>query len=306
MSKKPSIILTGGSGLLAINWFYFKQNDYTIYLGLNERKINPEGANILYFDYYSVEKIVYQLKLIRPKVVIHTAGLTSVEKCEDNPELANLINVELSRKMAIATNQLGIPFVHISTDHLFDGNTSFLNEDVPTHPINIYGRTKDLAEKIVIENNSKALIIRTNFYGWGTSYRKSFSDYIIENLKENKKIFLFEDVYYTPIFVDVLIQVIHELLDKNAVGVFNVVSDDRISKFDFGILLAKEFELDESLIIKSSINSITNLVRRPSDMSLSNQKVKKILGRDVGTVQQHLHQLHLTNSEINPHKIKLL
>jgi dTDP-4-dehydrorhamnose reductase len=113
-------------------------------------------------------------------------------------------------------------------------------------------------------------------------------------------------VYYTPIFVDVLIQVIHELLDKNAVGVFNVVSDDRISKFDFGILLAKEFELDESLIIKSSINSITNLVRRPSDMSLSNQKVKKILGRDVGTVQQHLHQLHLTNSEINPHKIKLL
>lgn len=306
MTKKPSIFLTGGSGLLAVNWFYSKLNDYTIYLGLNDRKINPHGAHVLNVDFSSVDTLVNQLELIQPSVLIHTAGLTNVEKCEDNPELAYRINVELSRKVAVATKELGIPFVHISTDHLFGGLSSCLTEDEPTHPINVYGKTKDLAEKAVLESNSKALIIRTNFYGWGTSYRKSFSDYIIENLSENKKIFLFDDVYYTPIFVDILVQVVHELLEKKASGIFHVVSDDRISKYNFGILIAKEFGFDDSLIIRSSLNSKTDLVKRPSDMSLSNQKVKNLLGRNLGTVKQHLTQLHHQVSEIKTKEIKLL
>ena len=60
----------------------------------------------------------------------------------------------------------------------------------------MYAATKVQAETRVLENYSKALIIRTNFYGWGTSYRKSFSDYIIESLRKKQLITLFDDVYY--------------------------------------------------------------------------------------------------------------
>ena len=186
MSLKPSILLTGGSGLLAVNWFFSKRNEFSVYLGLNEKKINPQDGCTINIDFSTVDSFEIQLNEIRPKLVIHTAGLTSVEKCETNPELAYKVNVDLSKVVASATKKLNIPLVHISTDHLFDGMSSMLVEDEITNAINIYCKTKAIAEKSILQINPNALIIRTNFYAWGTSYRKSFSDYIIESLRKKQ------------------------------------------------------------------------------------------------------------------------
>ena len=117
MIEKSSIFLTGGSGLLAVNWLYSRRKDYSIYLGLNERNIYPKDGHVIFVDFDSVDGFINQLKSINPSVVIHTAGLTSVEKCDSNPELAYQINVELSNLVALATTKLNIPLVHISTDH---------------------------------------------------------------------------------------------------------------------------------------------------------------------------------------------
>lgn len=306
MIQKPSIFLTGGSGLLAVNWFYSMRNEYTIYLGLNEKIINPEGGRGVQIDFSSINTLYKQLEAIQPSIIIHTAGLTSVEKCENNPDLAYHINVELSTMVANVAQQLAIPFVHISTDHLFEGNTSMISEHEPTLAINVYGQTKALAEKAVMKINPDALIIRTNFYAWGTSYRKSFSDQIITSLREMQTLRLFDDVYYTPILAEKLIQTVHELLEKKARGIFHVVSDDRISKYDFGILLADEFGLDKSFIQRISLQSKPNLVKRPIDMSLSNQKVRDLLGQNLGTVKQHIVRLHQQEFDPNTKEIQLL
>ncbi|MCZ2473317.1 SDR family oxidoreductase [Aquirufa ecclesiirivi] len=306
MSQKPSILLTGGSGLLAVNWFYSKRNEYSVYLGLNERQIHPHGGHVLSLDFTSEAILMKQLEAIHPSVVIHTAGLTSVEKCESKPDLAYHINVELSSLVANATKRLGIPLVHISTDHLFEGNASMLSEEAPTQAINVYGQTKALAEKAVLQINPNALLIRTNFYGWGTSYRKSFSDHIIQALRDHQTLHLFDDVHYTPILAENLIQTVHDLLDKKAKGIYHVVSDDRISKYEFGVLLAEEFGLDKSLIHKSTLASQTNLVKRPADMSLSNRKVSELLGRNLGTVKQHIAQLHQQELDGKTQEIQLL
>jgi dTDP-4-dehydrorhamnose reductase len=306
MSLKPSILLTGGSGLLAVNWFYTKRNEYNVFLGLNERKINPLGSHTFNLNFLSDEILIRQFEAIRPSLVIHTAGLTNVEKCENNPELAYYINVKLSGILANVTKRLEIPLVHISTDHLFEGNASMLSEDEPTNAINVYGRTKASAESLVLEINPDVLIIRTNFFGWGTSYRKSFSDYIIESLRNKQLLKLFDDVYYTPILAENLVNTVHELFDKKAKGIFNVVSDDRISKYDFGILIADEFSLDKSFIEKCSLHNQSNLVKRPFDMSLSNQKVNKLLGRCIGTVKQQISKLHLKELDKKNKKIQLL
>ncbi len=306
MHPKPSIFLTGGSGLLAVNWFYSKRNDYSVYLGLNERKINPQGGHVLPIEFSSINALFKQLEAIRPTAIIHTAGLTSVEKCENNPELAYHINVELTSRVAHVAKNLDIPLVHISTDHLFEGKDSMLSEEVSTHAINVYGQTKALAEKAVEQINPDALLIRTNFYAWGTSYRKSFSDQIIQSLRDKQTLSLFDDVHYTPILAEKLIQTVHDLLDKKARGIFHVVSDDRISKYEFGMLLAEEFGLDKSFIQKSSLRSKSNLVKRPADMSLSNQKVRDLLGRNLGTVKQHVSQLYQQEFEAITQEIQLL
>ena len=306
MSQLPSIFLTGGSGLLGINWFYSKKNEYTIYLGLNEKKINPEGCKIITIDFSSTELLIKQIITLQPTVIIHTAGLTNVEICENNPEMAYYINVELAAMVANVAKQLSIPFVHISTDHLFEGNASMLSENEPTNAINVYGKTKALSEKAVLQINPEALLIRTNFYAWGTSYRKSFSDQIITSLRDKQTINLFDDVYYTPILAESLINTVHELLKKKASGIYNIVADDRISKYEFGILIADQFGLDNLYIKKCSLYSNKNLVRRPADMSLSNQKAREILGRNLGTVKNDIIRLHQQELEGKTTEIQLL
>ena len=135
-------------------------------------------------------------------IVVHAAGMTSVEECEAKPDLARHINVDLAGNVAKACAKLGLPLIHISTDHLFSGEMPFLAETSPVTPVNVYGRTKAEAELQVLEAHPLALVIRTNFYGWGTSYRRSFSDVIIETLRSGRELNLFKDVFYTPILVE--------------------------------------------------------------------------------------------------------
>ena len=132
------------------------------------------------------------------------------------------------------------------------------------------------------------MIIRTNFFGSGPIYKPSFSDKIISSLKNNQKIYLFSDVFYTPIHVHKLANYILELVNMNSKGIFNVCSNNRISKFDFGIMIAESMKKDKNLIVPIKIETKTDLTLRPKDMSLSNKKLKKIINRDLETLKDQI------------------
>lgn len=288
---KENILITGGSGLLALNWATTMREKFNITLGLHDRKVNLKGTKSILLDLDSKEALTKVFDELQPQLVIHAAGLTSVEACEANPVLAKYINVNLSQNLAMVCAKLNIPMVYISTDHLFSGNESLIDEDFPVSPMNIYAKTKAEAEAYVQYTYPEALIIRTNFYSWGTSYRQSFSDMVINNLRAGKRVSLFKDIYYTPMLVEPLVDAVHELVQKKAKGIFNVVGDGRISKYDFGLKLAKEFNLDNSLIDEGKIINRSFLANRPHDMSLSNKKVTNFLGRKMGGLDQHILKL---------------
>lgn len=284
-------LITGGSGLLALNWAATLRDKRSIILGLHQRKVSLQGTSAVKLNLESFETLVQQFELIQPQIVIHTAGLTSVEKCESDPILAKQLNVLLASNVAKVCSMFRVPFAHISTDHLYSGHSAFTEENLPISPVNIYGSTKAEAELRVLEENPDALVIRTNFYGWGTSYRQSFSDFIIQALRENKELELFDDVFYTPILAEVLVQATHDLITSKAKGIFNLVGGQRLSKFDFGVKLAEEFDLNKALIKRMQIAQQSLLVKRPLDMSLSNKKAVVFLGRDLGTIDDHLSRL---------------
>jgi dTDP-4-dehydrorhamnose reductase len=294
---KEDILITGGSGLLALNWALNIREKFNITLGLHNRKINLKDTRSILLDLDSKEALAHSLEALKPQLVIHSAGLTSIERCEANPALAKYINVDLTKNLVMVCAKLNIPMVYISTDHLFSGSESLVDEDFPVSPINVYAKTKAEAETCVLDADTKALIIRTNFYGWGTSYRQSFSDMVINHLRASKRVSLFKDIYYTPMLIEPLVNSVHELVNKKAKGVFNVVGDDRISKYDFGVKLAKEFNLDNDLIDEGKIIDKPSLVNRPHDMSLSNQKVSNYLGRKMGGLDEHI--LKLKAQEVN-------
>lgn len=142
-------------------------------------------------------------------------------------------------------------------------------------------RTKADAEKRVLELNPAALVIRTNFYGWGPTYRQSFTQTIVQSLRSGQRVTLFSDVLFTPILIELLAGAVEELLARRATGVFNVGGDERISKHDFGVLVAQEFGLDASLLDAGMLADRAELVQRPRDMSLSNRKLTDALGRKI-------------------------
>lgn len=285
------ILLTGGSGLLALNWAITVRNQFEVVLALHNREISLGDAKSMKFDTGSRESILKAIGQIRPDLVIHTAGLTSVEDCEKFPDLARAVNTDFASNVSSVCAELSIALVHISTDHIFSGEFQFATEDLPVNPINVYAATKAEAETRVLENHSEALIVRTNFYGWGPTYRRSFSDQIIYSLQKGKEITLFDDVFYTPILAESLIKTVHELLEAGAVGVYNVVSDERISKYDFGIAIAENFSLNKSLIRRGKMADKPDLVQRPLDMSLSNRKTCSKLGHSLGGINQDLSRL---------------
>lgn len=289
---KKIALITGGSGLLALNWALAIREHYTIILGLHERNISLAGVETRQVDLESADHLARVFETVQPQIVIHAAGLTSIETCEANPDRAQHINVELAVNVARACAKLGLPLVHISSDHLFSGEASLVDETHPIAPKNVYGRTKAEAENRVLEAHPQALVIRTNFYGWGPSYRHSFSDVVIEALRSGKELTLFRDVYYTPILIEAAAQTAHDLINLKANGIFHVVGDERISKYEFGVKVAEQFNLDSSIINPGLLADQASLVQRPHDMSLSNKKTCNLLCRKLGGVAEHVARLH--------------
>ena len=291
MSAKSKILIAGGSGLLGINWAASTRNNFDVILGLHTINARLSGVRSQHFNFDSYDILSRQFELFCPNIVINAIGLSNIEKCESDPHLARRLNVDTAVIIAKVCNDYGVPFVHISTDQLFSGNDKLMGEDAQLCPVNIYGKTKAEAENRVLEQNQDALVVRTNFYCWGTGYRQSFSDWIIQSLRSGGVLTLFEDIFYTPILAQDLVVAVHALLDLKATGVYNIVGDSRLSKYEFGINLSREFNLDANLIKRSLISNFSELALRPRDMSLNNQKTVNAIGRSLGSVEQHLADL---------------
>jgi dTDP-4-dehydrorhamnose reductase len=285
------ILITGGSGLLALNWACCMRDECEVYLARHSHDIRLRGTRVVPLELESIDNLLRRLEEYRPEWVVHTAGITNVDQCEREPAKAHEANAMLARNVASATARLGLRLIHISTDHLFSGTRSMYREDDAPEPLNEYARTKLLAEQCVTQAHPSALIVRTNFFGWGHAARRSFSDWIIDSLGKGEALTLFDDVYFTPILADRLAIAAHRLLEQGAAGAFNVAGDERVSKYDFALRIAKCFALPEVLIRHGKISQAALAARRPPDMSLDNGKARAALGAGLGLLEEYFDDL---------------
>lgn len=274
------IVILGSSGLLGLNLCLALKKKYKIYPIVNKKKILIKNLKTKYLNIIKKDEIRKYLKRIKPKFLINCVAISNVEMCEKNKKLTYDINSILASNIAKVCDELSIHYTFISSDHLFSGNNFFYEENDRVFPLNNYAKSKVLAEKKIIENSNNYLIIRTNFFGFGPSYRKSFLDKIFENFKNKNQITLFCDVFYSPIYLIQLIKIIDILLKNNVKGVFNVAGSKRLTKYQFGKKIAQKFKFEKKLLKKLYLKETVQKVLRPKDMSLSNKKIKKIIGNN--------------------------
>ena len=281
MSNK--VFITGISGLLGLNLALQLRERYQVSGCYYAHPIALDGIRAMRSDLTSFETVNGEMvngvmRQIQPDVVIHTVGLTSVEGCEADPDLAHRLNVESAHYVAKVANTLGARLVHISTDHLYDGASPWQREEDTPCPLNTYARTKLQAEEAVLQACPDALVLRTNFYGWGTSVRTSFSDWILKSLEQGRELTMFSDVFFTPILINDLAHLILQLVDRDATGIFNVAGRERLSKYDFALKLAEVFNRPQNKICATTVKEFPFKARRPEDMSLSSKKAEDYLG----------------------------
>lgn len=98
----------------------------------------------------------------RPQLVVNAAAYTAVDRAEDQREIAYAVNRDGAAMLAIAAAAAGAPFVHFSTDYVFDGakGAPYLETD-PVSPLGVYGRSKAEGERAVLAANPRSVILRT-------------------------------------------------------------------------------------------------------------------------------------------------
>ena len=209
----------------------------------------------------------------KPDLVIHCAGFTSIDACENEPILAYEANVAVTEKIAQACSSK-TKLIYISTDQVYGAADDHSELNMSLQPLNQYGKTKLWAEQKVKELCTDYIIIRTNIFGWNVKPgRISSVEWMYHSLQKGKEITLFTDYTFSPIISEGLGDIIMQLVEENFTGIINVGSQTPCSKYDFGIQLAEEFGLKSSLILKGTIASHSFLAKRSHKLDLHVRKL---------------------------------
>lgn len=285
-----NVLVLGGSGLLGSDFIETYSSEFYITALINKTKIKNKNIKKIGLEKLSYQRLHQIVIRTKPQVIFNYAGITSVEKCEYNKKEASKINIQLPLYLAKISKKFKIKLIHISTDHFYKNFKKKYTEKDKLILVNYYAFSKAVSEKKIMQINKKAIIVRTNFFCWSLSKKLSFSDFIISNLRNKNKIELFNDVYFTPIITSELFTIILKLIKKDLSGIYNICSNKRISKYQFGCLIAKIFKLQMKLIVPISIKD-KNLTDRPNEMGLSNLKLKRKAKIKVSSINNQLHIL---------------
>jgi dTDP-4-dehydrorhamnose reductase len=195
-----------------------------------------------------------------------------VDKAEEEPELANLINAQAVGVIAKFASERKIPFVHISTDYVFDGTSTiaYLEAD-KVNPQSVYGSSKALGEKEALENNPESYILRTAWvYG---EYGNNFPKVIAKKLRNHESLNVVNDQVGAPTWTLDLASAIIEILEKKPIpGIYHVTNSESCSWFEFAQAIAKTLNVDEKLVKPTDSKSFVRPAVRPKYSVLSNSK----------------------------------
>jgi dTDP-4-dehydrorhamnose reductase len=298
------VLITGASGLLGINLAMEAMREHEV-VGVDRGKLKSAPFQVFNIDLMDKEAMDGVLDRTRPDCLINCAAMANLEVCEQNPEQARVINVDVPAHLANACAERSIRFIHLSTDAVFDGESrdTYTEDDVPT-PLSLYSQTKLDSEHAVFSENPDAIVARVNFFGWSLNGRHSLAEFFVNNLSEDKPVNGFTDVIFCPMLVNVTARLLLEMLEKNLTGLYHVLGAQAMSKYQFGVEIARTFGLREDLILPKSILASELTARRSHNLRLSTHKLSTDLGHEIPRFSTGLAEFYTQFQQSYPQKIR--
>ena len=267
------LLVTGASGFLGWNLCQYAQKNWLVFGTYFSHKIKLSNVNLYKIDLRDIQAVSELFQAIEPDAVIHTAAASQPNFCQINPEESYSINVKASLNIARLCGEYNIPCAFTSTDLVFDGNNPFYRETDPVSPICYYGEQKVTAEQKMTETYPAVALCRMPLmFGASSPISTSFIQSTIANLQAGKTINLFIDEFRTPASAIAASTGLLMAIEQKVNGILHLGGKERISRYDFGLLLADVWQLPEELIKPGKQADVQMAAPRSPDTSLDSSK----------------------------------
>jgi dTDP-4-dehydrorhamnose reductase len=241
---------------------------------LKIKNIEAIGTDRNEIDFTKPNEITEKIDKFNPSHIVNCGAYTQVDKAEEEIELANLINAQAVGVIAKYAHEKQLPFVHISTDYVFDGTEiNPYQEDHEVNPQSVYGKSKAQGEKEALEKNPLVYILRTAWvYG---AYGNNFPKTIAKKLMNKESVNIVNDQIGAPTWtLDLALAIVEILEKKSKPGIYHVTNSESCSWFEFAREIAKTLNLDENLVKPTDSKSFVRPAVRPKFSVLSNKKLQ--------------------------------
>lgn len=263
------VLVTGAHGQLGmeINYLSSLLESHTFtFLSHNDLDIADEEAVRVFFACNSFD------------VLINAAAYTAVDKAESDCDSAYKVNATAAGLLARICAESNLRYVHISTDFVFDGTVSrpLLEEDT-VNPLGVYGASKLEGERLVLQYNANALILRTSWVY--SSFGNNFVKTILRLCNEKEYLNIIFDQIGTPTYARDLAAAILSIIQRDEWkgGIYNYSNEGVASWYDFAIAI-RDFAGLKTPIYPIETTQFPTPAVRPKYSVLNKKKIKQTFG----------------------------
>ena len=244
-----------------------------LYENLSEHGHSVFGFTSSDGDITNTRKLKILFEELTPDIVINCAAYTAVDDAEKNQDLAMKINGRCTGKLAELCKTYKAVLIHFSTDYVFDGHKKTWKESDKTSPLNIYGESKLLGEKLIAENMKKFFIIRTSWL-FGEN-GKNFVDTMAVLGKEKDEVSVVNDQFGSPTYTKDLAEKVIEFFVKKkpilAYGIYHITNSGTTNWSDFATYIFKTLFL-ETKVKEITAEKFNRPAKRPKYSTLKSTK----------------------------------
>jgi dTDP-4-dehydrorhamnose reductase len=220
------VAVIGGNGQLG--------NDVTLAFERNGNEVRSLSHNDI--EITNIDSVSGALAY-RPQIIINTAAMHHVDKCEADPEKAFAVNALGARNLALIARDFGATLIHISTDYVFDGLKAepYVESDCP-RPLNAYGNSKLAGEYFVRSILDRHFVVRTSgLYGTAPCRAKgrNFVELMLYLARERGEVRVVDSEWVTPTYTRDLARQILALSGSDAYGLYHGTAESSCSWYEF-------------------------------------------------------------------------
>ena len=278
MEKK--LLLTGGGGFVGATILAQAPPGLEM-LAIDQHGVALERKNLSWQQLELRDSRALQALFLTldPHVVVHTAAISDIDYCEANKDLAEAVNVEVTRHLVELCRNEGARLIFFSSDSIFNGQKGNYRETDEPDPINFYARTKVKAEKIIMAGLTDWVVIRPSLI-MGLPVLEAGNSFLwrmIRSLKAGQQVSFPKAEIRSPVDVITLSQAVLELVEGEYAGILHLSGNDTLSRFAMARRIARSLGYPEELVVDTMPPIASGRAPRPANVSLDNSRAKEVL-----------------------------